>query len=79
MDNRRSETAREHDDSELIENSEPGPDHGGSSGGNLQRDVAADAALERLRDPEAQKGVDKQDKIDHQQESPTNHPGDKSP
>jgi hypothetical protein len=39
--NRRAETARENDDSELIESMEDAPAFGGSSGGNLQRDIGA--------------------------------------
>jgi hypothetical protein len=81
MDDRssnRAETAREHDDREIIDNAERAPSQGGRSGGNLQTDVATQATLERVRDPEAHEGVDKQDKIDHQQESYTRHPADKT-
>jgi hypothetical protein len=39
--NRRAETARETDDSDLIESMEDAPAFGGSSGGNLQRDIGA--------------------------------------
>jgi hypothetical protein len=78
MDNRRTDIAREHDDSDIIDNSEPAPSHGGRSGGTLQEDVATQAELERIRDPEALEGVNKQDKIDHQQETSTRHPADKS-
>ena len=77
MENRRTETARENDDSHIIDRVEPAPSQGGSSGGNLQEDIATQAELERVRDPEAHQGVDKQDKIDHQQESYTDHPADK--
>ena len=42
----RADTARANDDSELIENMEPAPAHGGVSGGNLQRKVAARAEEE---------------------------------
>lgn len=76
MDNRRTDTARDTDDSDIIDSIEPTPSQSGSSGGNLQRDVATDASLERVRDPEAREGVDKQDKIDHQQESYTDKPAD---
>ena len=78
MDNRRTETARENDDSDIIENAEPAPSQGGSAGGNLQTDVATQATLERVRDPEAHEGVDKQDDINHQQRYPARHPADKS-
>ena len=57
MENRRTETARENDDSNIIDRTEPTPSQGGSSGGNLQEDVATQAELERVRDPEAHEGV----------------------
>jgi hypothetical protein len=79
MENRRTETARDNDDSDIIDRAEPAPSQSGSSGGNLQEDIATQAELERVRDPEAHEGVDKQDKIDHQQERVTNHPADKTP
>ena len=79
MDNRRTETARENDDSDIIDRAEPAPSQGGSSGGNLQEDIATQAELERVRDPEAMQGVDKQDKIDHQEEAQPRHPADKTP
>jgi hypothetical protein len=79
MDNRRTDTARDNDDSDIIESLEPTPSQGGSSGGNLQEDIATQAELERVRDLEAREGIDKQDKIDHQQESQPRHPADKTP
>jgi hypothetical protein len=82
MENRRTEIAREHDEHELIESMEdtgPAPRFEGTSGGNLQADVATQAELERVRDPEAHEGVDKGDKIEHGEESPTRHPADKTP
>ena len=79
MENRRSETARENDDSDMIDRLEPTPSQGGSSGGNLQEDIATQAELERVRDPEAHEGVDKQDYINHYEERATNHPADKTP
>ncbi len=80
MDNRRTETARETDDSDIIDrdSSEFEPHEGGSSGGNLQEDIATQAELDRVRDPEAMDGVDKQDDINHQQRYPPRHPADKS-
>lgn len=47
-DNKRAESAREHDDSELIENMEVAPGQSGVSGGNLQRKVAARAEEEQV-------------------------------
>ena len=70
MENRRTEIAREHDDHKLIEemeSEEPTPPFEGTSGGGLQEDIATQAELERVRDPEGHEGVDKEDKIDHGQ------------
>jgi hypothetical protein len=80
MDNRRTETARENDDSDIIERDSDHltPGQGGSSGGNLQEDIATQAELERVRDPEAMEGVEKQDDINHQQRYPARHPADMS-
>ena len=47
-------------------------------GGNLQEDVATQAELEQVRDPDAMEGVDKQDDIDHGQRYPVRRPADKS-
>lgn len=77
MENRRTQSARENDDSDLIESGEPAPTEGGSSGGNLQEDVATQAELESVRNPEAHEGVEKQNKIDHRQETSTNRPAGK--
>ena len=48
--NKRAETARQHDDHELIDAMERAPNQAGSSGGNLKRDVATRAELEHLID-----------------------------
>ena len=79
MENPRTESARENDDSDIIDRLEPTPGQGGTSGGDLQEDIATRAELERVRDPEAREGVTKQDKIDHQEETPTRHPADGTP
>ena len=79
MENPRTVSARANDDSDIIDRIEPATSQGGSSGGNLQEDIATQAELERVRDPEAHEGVDKQDKIDHQQQAHTNQPADKTP
>jgi len=78
MENPRTETARNNDDSDIIEreSDEFAPSFGGSSGGNLQEDIATQAELERVRDPEAHEGVEKQDDIDHQQRYETDRPAD---
>ena len=81
MENPRTESARENDDSDIIERAsdEIAPSFGGSSGGNFQRDIATDVELARVQDPEAREGSDKQHDIDHQQRYETNHPADKQP
>lgn len=48
--NDRTEDARRHDDSEVIESIEPTPAQGGRSGGALQRDIATQAEKEHLVD-----------------------------
>ena len=80
MENRRTETAHDNDDSDVIDRDsrEFDPSQGGSSGGNLQEDIATQAEMEGVRDPEAHEGVHKQDDIDHQQRYPARHPADKS-
>jgi hypothetical protein len=79
MEHPRTETARENDDSDIIDNAVPGPSFAGSAGGNMQRDIASQATLRRVQDPEAHAGVDKQDDIAHAQRYETNHPADKQP
>lgn len=54
-EHRRIDSARAHDDSDLVESMERAPGHGGSSGGNLQRNVAARAEAEH--DVEGRPGV----------------------
>ena len=46
MENRRTETARETDDSDLIENMENAPGVSFSSGGQLQRDIGSRAEIQ---------------------------------
>ena len=49
MDDRskqRADTARAHDDSELIERSTEAPDQGGRSGGRMARDIGTQAEIE---------------------------------
>ena len=79
MENPRTESARQHDDSDIIDRAEPAPSQGGTSGGALQEDIASQAELERVRDLEAREGVDKQDDINHQQRYETDRPADKPP
>lgn len=79
MEHPRTESARENDDSDIIDDAEPGPSFAGSSGGNMQRDIASAVELARVDDPEAREGSDKQHDIDHQQRHETNHPADLQP
>lgn len=46
QENNRTQAARAHDDHELIDRMERAPSHGGVSGGNLQRNIAALAEAE---------------------------------
>ena len=64
---RRAETAKRNDDSEMLENADRAPSQGGRAGGNLQSDVATQSEEERVQDPEAMEGVTKEDDIAHGQ------------
>ena len=72
----RAETAREHDDSDLIDDNLKTPSQGGRSGGDLATDVGTQAAEERVSDPDAHEGVDKADDIAHAQRYSANRPPD---
>jgi len=48
--NKRTDTARRHDDSAMIDAIEPTPDQGGRSSGTLQRDIATRAEEEHIVD-----------------------------
>lgn len=48
--NDRTEAARRHDDSKMIESIEPTPTQAGRSGGTLQRDIATQAEEEHFVD-----------------------------
>ncbi len=48
--NKRTDDARRHDDSEMINNLERTPSQGGRSGGTLQRDIATQAEEEHVID-----------------------------
>ncbi len=69
-ENRRTETARQNDDSEMIDAIVDAPSKVGRSGGNLQTDVATQAALERVSDPDAMEGVTAEDDRAHGQAYP---------
>lgn len=47
-ENRRTETARANDDHEMIDSIEPTPPQGGTSGGNLQDDIATRDELKQV-------------------------------
>ena len=68
--NRRAETAKRNDDSELLGGSLQTPSFQSRSGGDIQTDVGTQASEERVRDPEASEGVTKQDDINHGQREP---------
>ena len=76
MADKRTETARDNDDSDLIADTEKTPGQQGRSGGNLQTDVGTQASLERVKDPEAHEGVTKGDDIAHGQRRPVERRGD---
>ena len=74
-ENRRTETARLHDDSDMIDNIVDAPSKVGRSGGNLQTDVATQASLERVSDPDAMEGVTADDDRNHGQAYPPQQGG----
>jgi hypothetical protein len=65
MENPRTDSARDHDDSAMIEGIEPGPAEGSRTGGNLATDVATQAEEARVGDPEHDTRVTKEDEIAH--------------
>jgi hypothetical protein len=75
---RRTETARLNDDSDIIEAAEEqalaAAEQQGRAGGNLQTDVGTQAEEERATDPDAHESVTKGDHIAHGQGSPPPHP-----
>lgn len=78
---RRAETARQNDDSEIIDNAEEqsvaAAEQQGREGGNLQRDIATQAEEARATEPEAHESVTKGDHIAHGQGSTLPHPAEK--
>jgi hypothetical protein len=62
---RRAETARENDDSDIIEAAEDElmPGQKGVSGGDLQRAIAAEGDSARVRDPAARDSRTKEDEM----------------
>jgi hypothetical protein len=68
MEHPRTESARDHDDSELIENIEPAPGFSTSSGTPMARDIASEAELTEVSEPDATTRVRKGHAIEHAQE-----------
>lgn len=68
---RRAETAKRNDDSDLIEAADKEGvatrAQQGRGGGNLQRDVGTQSEEERVRDADSQERVSKEDDIAHGQ------------
>lgn len=70
-ENVRTETARDHDDKDLIEGMIPMATGGGTSGGQLAVDVGTQNDLTRaVDDPDAHQRVTKSNDIDHGQSRP---------
>ena len=67
MENPRTETARDTDDSDLIDNIEDTPPGAMTSGGNLARDVASQDELAAVDDPEGRTRPRKDDDIHNDQ------------
>jgi len=65
MENPRTETARDTDDSAMIENLEPTPSDGSASGGTLAMDIATENELAQVSEPEANTRVRKDHAIEH--------------
>lgn len=75
---RRAETARQNDDSDIIEaaneDSLAAPEQQGRQGGNLQTDVGTQAEELRATDPGATESITKGDHIAHGQGESPPHP-----
>ena len=67
MENDRTRTARDNDDSTIIDRAAQGGTGGesGREGGNLQRDVGTQDQQARATDPDAHTRVTKEDDIAH--------------
>lgn len=77
---RRAETARQNDDSDIIENAEEqaatATEQQGREGGNIQRDVGTQAEGARATEPAAHESVTKGDHIAHGQGQSPDHPAE---
>lgn len=78
---RRAETARQNDDSDIIdaatEEALAGQVYEGQRGGNLQRDLGTQAEQARTTDPNAHESITKGDHIAHGQGETPPHPATK--
>ncbi|WP_109809421.1 hypothetical protein [Sphingosinithalassobacter portus] len=77
--NDRTQTARDHDDSNVIDRAEQNSISGGQQGregGNIQRDVGTQDALARAADPDTHTRVTKEDEIAHGERYPAPRRGD---
>jgi hypothetical protein len=59
MEHPRTTTARDHDDSDMIENIEDAPSFAGTAGGQVARRVASENELDAVAEPEATSRVRK--------------------
>jgi hypothetical protein len=71
MENPRTTSARDHDDHEMLEDSDNMP-MDSSTGGNLARDVASSSEEADLIEPDGTRRVRKQDDIDNDTATRTN-------
>jgi hypothetical protein len=78
MEHPRTDSARTHDDSDLIDrmSEDGGITSGSSAGGNLARDVASRNELAQVDDPEALTRSTKDIDIDNDQARRNNRPRD---
>jgi len=65
MEHPRTAAARAHDDSAIIDAATRAPASSGSSGGNLQRDVASQVEIDAVDDPDQHRRVQKSDAVEH--------------
>lgn len=65
MENPRTDSARTHDDHQMIDATQEAPDKVGRAGGNLARDIGTQDELGRVDDPESSTRATKQDDINN--------------
>ena len=71
MEDRRTQSARENDDSDIIDVASEAPDQAGRAGGGLGRDVGTQDELKRaVEDPDGHTRAKKQDDIDNNVRTP---------